>query len=460
MANFLIVDDNKTSTDTLCALVERRGHTAHAAYDGQAALTVLGTEPIDVLVTDLKMPRMDGMQLLRRVRERWPDLVVIVVTAHGSVEAAVEAMKVGAFDFVTKPLDNNELQVKLQKAVAQREMSLKMERMSARIDSYEADDVYRHGMGEIAGSSCSMRDLFATIAKVAPTDSTVLIFGESGTGKELVARAIHQKSSRSKGPFVSVHCAAYAEGILESELFGHERGAFTGAVARKIGRFEMADRGTFFLDEVGEVPMGVQTKLLRVIQERQFERVGGTQTLHVDIRIVSATNKNLQKAMQDRTFRQDLFYRLNIFTIDLPPLRARKEDIPLLIETFVKREAQRLGHDVAGPSARALDALMGYDWPGNVRELKNVIERAAVLAGGEPIDVPHLPPILSIPSTSYVCLPDEDVDFDREMENFERRLILHAYEKSGRVKAKAAKMLGIDRNRFRYKLEHFGIKDG
>jgi len=267
MANFLIVDDNKTSTDTLCALVERRGHTAHAAYDGQQALTVLEAEPIDVLVTDLKMPRMDGMQLLRRVRDRWPDVVVIVVTAHGSVEAAVEAMKIGAFDFVTKPLDNNELQVKLQKAVAQREMSLKMERMSARLDSYEADDIYRHGMGEIAGSSPSMRDLYATIGKVAPTDSTVLIFGESGTGKELVARAIHQKSTRAKGPFVSVHCAAYAEGILESELFGHERGAFTGAVARKIGRFEMADGGTFFLDEVGEIPMGTQTKLLRVIQD-------------------------------------------------------------------------------------------------------------------------------------------------------------------------------------------------
>jgi len=459
MANFLIVDDNKTSTDTLCALVERRGHTAHAAYDGQQALTVLEAEPIDVLVTDLKMPRMDGMQLLRRVRDRWPDVVVIVVTAHGSVEAAVEAMKIGAFDFVTKPLDNNELQVKLQKAVAQREMSLKMERMSARLDSYEADDIYRHGMGEIAGSSPSMRDLYATIGKVAPTDSTVLIFGESGTGKELVARAIHQKSTRAKGPFVSVHCAAYAEGILESELFGHERGAFTGAVARKIGRFEMADGGTFFLDEVGEIPMGTQTKLLRVIQEREFERVGGTQTIHVDIRIVSATNKNLQKAIQDGAFRQDLFYRLNIFTMDLPPLRDRKEDIPLLIETFVRREAQRLGHEVAGPSAQALDALMDYDWPGNVRELKNVIERAAVLACGESIDMPHLPPILSISSTSYVCLPNEDVDFDREMENFERRLILHAFEKSERVKAKAAKMLGIDRNRFRYKLEHFGIKD-
>lgn len=459
MATFLIVDDNKTSADTLSALVKRRGHAIHTAYDGRQALSVMEAEPVDVLVTDLKMPEMDGMQLLRAVRDRWPDVVVIVVTAHGSVGSAVEAMKAGAFDFVTKPLDINEMQAKFRKAVAQREMSLKMERMSARIDSYEADDIHRHGMGEIIGSSRPMREVYETIEKVAPTDSTVLIFGESGTGKELVARAIHQKSARAKEPFVGVHCAAYAEGILESELFGHERGSFTGAVARKIGRFELADKGTFFLDEVGDIPMGVQTKLLRVIQEKRFERVGGTQTIEVDIRIVSATNKNLAKAISEGVFREDLFYRLHIFTIDLPPLRDRKEDLPLLIQAFVRREARRLGRDVQGPNERALGALMDYDWPGNVRELKNVVERAAVLAAGEPIDITHLPPMLSLSPTSYVTLPEEDVDFDREMEGFERRLILNAYERSGKVKAKAAKMLGIDRNRFRYKLEKHGIEE-
>jgi len=459
MANFLIVDDNKTSTNTLCALVKRRGHEALAAYDGQQALSVMETESVDVLVTDLKMPKMDGMQLLKAVRDRWPEVVVIVVTAHGSVEAAVEAMRAGAFDFVTKPLDNNELQVKFQKAVAQREMSAKLERMSARIDSYEADDAFRHGMGEIIGTSPPMREVYETIEKVAPTDSTVLIYGESGTGKELVARAIHHKSGQAKGPFISVHCAAYAEGILESELFGHERGAFTGAVARKIGRFELADKGTFFLDEVGEIPTGIQTKLLRVIQEKEFERVGGTKTIKVDSRIVSATNKNLREAIKHGGFREDLFYRLNIFSIELPPLRERKEDIGLLVDSFIRRETQRLGHEVSGPTARALHTLIDYDWPGNVRELKNVIERAAVLAGTEPIDIGHLPPMLSVSSTSYVSLPDDDVDFDREMESFEKRLILHAYEKSGRVKAKAAKMLGIDRNRLRYKLEKYGIED-
>ncbi len=459
MATFLIVDDNKSAANALCALVQRRGHETFAAYDGLQALSVLKAESIDILVTDLKMPNMDGMRLLQKVRESRPEIVVIVVTAHGSVEAAVEAMKLGAFDFVTKPLDNNELQVKFAKAVAQREMSLKMERLSAQIDSYEADNAYRYGMGEIIGASAPMKEVFETINKVAPTDSTVLIFGESGTGKELVARAIHQKSRRPKGPFISVHCAAYAEGILESELFGHERGAFTGAVARKIGRFELADRGTFFLDEVGEIPGGIQTKLLRVIQEKEFERVGGSRTLKVDIRLVSATNKNLHEAIAKSEFREDLFYRLNIFAIDLPPLRERKDDIPLLVEDFIKREAQRLGRAVKGPSPRALHALMDYDWPGNVRELKNIIERAAVLAQGEEIEVSHLPPMLSASTTSYVALPEEDLDFDREMENFEKRLIFHAYEKSGGVKAQAAKMLGIDRNRFRYKLEKYGIED-
>ena len=459
MATFLIVDDNKTSADTLCALVERRGHRVHAAYDGRQAFSVMESEPVDVVVTDLKMPEMDGMQLLRVVRERWPDVVVIVVTAHGSVGIAVEAMKAGAFDFLTKPLDNNELQAKFRKAVAQREMSVKMERMRARIDSYEADDIYRRGMGEMIGSSRPMREVYDTIEKVAPTDSTVLIIGESGTGKELVARAIHRKSARGKGPFISVHCAAFAEGVLESELFGHEQGAFTGAVARKIGRFELADRGTFFLDEIGDIPISVQTKLLRVTQEKRFERVGATKTIEVDIRIVSATNKNLAKAIGEGIFREDLFYRLNIFTIDLPPLRERKEDIPLLMDAFVLREAQRLGREVQGPNERALDAVMEYDWPGNVREMKNVVERAAVLAAGEPIDINHLPPMLSLPLSSHVTLPDIDMDFDREVERFEKRLILNAYEKSGKVKAKAAKMLGIDRNRFRYKLEKYGIKE-
>ncbi|MCZ7583119.1 MAG: sigma-54 dependent transcriptional regulator [Deltaproteobacteria bacterium] len=459
MADILIVDDNRSAADALASLVERRGHRARTAYDGRAALHLATSEPVDIVVTDLRMPELDGLQLLKTLRERQPEAIVIVVTAHGSVEAAVEAMKLGAFDFIAKPLDHDEFQVKLQKALAQHHLARQMERLSARVDSYEADDALRHGAGEMIGASAAMRSVFSAIDKVAPTDSTVLIFGESGTGKELVARALHHKSARAKGPFVGVHCAAYAPGVLESELFGHERGAFTGAVARKIGRFELADKGTFFLDEVSEIPPPIQTKLLRVLQEREFERVGGTQTIHSDIRIVAATNKDLAAAANDGSFREDLFYRLNIFTIVIPPLRERKDDIPLMIESFAAREAKRLSRAVKAPTSSALAALMDYGWPGNVRELQNVIERAAILADDGPIDLPHLPPMLSPASTSYVTLPDTEVDFDKEMENFEKRLILHAYDKCGRVKAQAAKMLGIDRNRFRYKLEKYGIKD-
>jgi two-component system response regulator HydG len=385
--------------------------------------------------------------------------VVIVITAHGSVEAAVEAMRAGAFDFVTKPIDPEELLVKLDKALAQRRLSRDLERMSARLDTYEADDARRQGLDEMVGRSEPMRRIYGIIEKVAPSDSTVLVLGESGTGKELVARAIHRLSARARGPFVGVHCTAYAEGVLESELFGHERNAFTGAAERRIGRFELADGGSLFLDEVGDIPPAVQTKLLRVLQERELERVGGTQTVRVDIRIISATNRNLEAAIGAGLFREDLFYRLNVMTIELPPLRERRDDIPLLVEAFVRRESGRLGREVLGPTPRALEAMEGYNWPGNVRELRNVIERAAVLAGSEPIDLAHLPPMLAPSPSSYVPLPEHAVDFDQEVERYERRLILHAYEKAGRVKAKAAKMLGIDRNRFRYKLEKLGIED-
>ncbi len=459
MATILIVDDNRSAADALRALVERRGHEACVAYDGDEAMRLLETKAADVVITDLRMPRIDGMRLLEHIAAKRLDAAVIVVTAHGSVEAAVAAMKAGAFDFVTKPIDYGEFEIKLCKALAQRDMARTVEKLHARVKSFEADDAFRHGEDDIIGASPAMKKAFDEIEKVAPTDSTVLILGESGTGKELVARAIHRQSARSRGPFVSVHCAAYAETLLESELFGHERGAFTGAVSRKLGRFELADHGTFFLDEVGDIPLGVQTKLLRVIQERQFERVGDTRTIRADIRIVSATNKDLGRAVESGAFREDLYYRLNVFTIEMPPLRDRREDIPTMVAAFVRRESVRLGREILGPTPAALEAMVGYAWPGNVRELKNVVERAAILAGNDPIGIEHLPPMLGRRSSEFVPLPDVDVDFDRELENFETRLILHAYEKSGRVKAQAAKMLGIDRNRFRYKLEKCGIKD-
>ena len=459
MATILIVDDNRSTAETLSTLVERWGHAAFAAFDGAQGLSVLESEAIDILVTDLRMPHVDGMQLLEAVRDRWPEVIVIVVTAYGSIQTAVEAMQKGAFDFLTKPYDNNELKVKFEKAVAQREMVLKLEHMNARIASFEDEVDHQFGLGELVGSSPPMQRVFEDIRKVAPTDSTVLIQGESGTGKELVARAIHRQSARQDKAFVAAHCPAYAEGVLESELFGHEKGAFTGAIARKIGRVELADGGTLFLDEIGDVSPGVQVKLLRVLQEREFERVGGTKTLRAESRTIAATNRNLAEAIAAGEFREDLFYRLNVFSIELPPLRERKEDIPALVETFCRQQALRLKRQISGLSQRALEAMMAYDWPGNVREVQNVIERAAIVTDSGEIGPEHLPAAMESTRPAHISLPDKDIDFDEEMERFERQLILHAYEKSDKVKARTAKMLGIDRNRLRYKLKKYGIDE-
>ncbi len=460
MTAILIADDNRSTTQTLSALVERWGHTALPAFDGTQALALLEAETVDILLTDLRMPNLDGMELLTIVKERWPEIVVIVVTAFGSIETAVTAMQSGAFDFLTKPYDSDELRVKLAKAGAQREMIVKMERLNARIASFEDEAQLQLGMGEIIGTSQAMQSVFENIRKVAPTESTVLIQGESGTGKELVARAIHKQSPRRDKAFVAAHCPAYAEGVLESELFGHEKGAFTGAYARKIGRLKLADEGTLFLDEVGDISPAVQVKLLRVLQEREFERVGGTKTIHTQNRTVAATNRDLSAAIASGEFREDLFYRLNVFSIMLPPLRNRKEDIPSLIETFCRHQSERLNRPISGLSQRAVETMMAYDWPGNIRELQNVIERAAIVTESGEIDVENLPVgVDATENRTHVSLPEDDVNFDDEMEQFERRLILHAYEKSGKVKARTAKMLGIDRNRLRYKLKKYGIDD-
>ncbi len=455
MARLLIVDDERTAALTLASLFKRSGHETRTAYDGVEALAALEQAPVDVLITDLKMPNLDGMGLLAAVKQRWPDTAVLVVTAFGSVDTAVEAMRLGAIDFATKPVNVEALRLKVDKAVQQSEMAREVARLNARLADYEA-----HGApGGIVGRSAALQKVFGALGKVAPTDSSVLILGESGTGKELLARAIHERSARASGPFVQVHCAAYAEGVLESELFGHERGAFTGAAARKLGRFELASGGTFFLDEVGDIPLPTQIKLLRVLEERRFERVGGTREVEVDIRLVAATHRRLTEAIAAGRFREDLYYRLNGFTIELPPLRERADDIPLLVEAFVERESRRLGRSIGAPDAAAMAALQGWRWPGNIRELRNVIERAAVLAGPEGIRAEHLPETLGAPQRAPAAIPEEGLDFDVALANFERGLILQAYEQAGRVKAKAARLLGIDRNRLRYKLEKLGIED-
>ena len=454
MARLLVVDDERAAAQTLAALFRRSGYETRTAHDGAEALAALEQAPADVVVTDLRMPEMDGMELLAAIRTRWPDVAVLVITAHGSVQTAVDAMRHGALDFVTKPLDIGALRIKVERALATRATEREVARLHARLADYEA-----HGAaGGIVGRSAAMRAIFDDVARVAPTDSSVLVLGESGTGKELLARAIHDGSARADGPFVQVHCAAYAPGVLESELFGHERGAFTGAATRKLGRFELAAGGTFFLDEVGDIPLSIQVKLLRVLQSRRFERVGGTRALDADIRVVAATHRDLATALQAGTFREDLYYRLNVFTIELPPLRHRTEDIPLLVQAFVERESRRLGRTVGAPDAAAMGVLRAWRWPGNIRELRNVIERAAVLAGPDGIRVEHLPAALAGPSHAAPPLPADGVDFDAALADFERRLLLQAYEQAGGVKAQAARLLGIDRNRLRYKLEKLGIE--
>ena len=456
MAQVMVVDDHQATADGLAEIISRMSHEVRTFYDSGPALAALDETQFDLVVTDLRLPGASGLDILSHAMDRNPDSVVMVITAYGSIEKAVEAMRKGAFDFVAKPFTYAEMKVKLEKALAQVAVKREMTRIQASLDTLQADETRRYNFNEIIGHSASMQRVFDTIRKVAASDAAVLILGESGTGKELVARAIHFNSPRKDGPFTRAHCAAYAEGVLESELFGHEKGSFTGAMARKIGRFEQAHRGTLFLDEIGDISQNIQVKLLRFLQEKEFERVGGNLTIGVDVRILSATNQDLKEAIARKDFREDLYYRLNVISILMPPLRERPDDIPLLVEHFLRQFAGR------GPkkhiSAETMLLLTGYHWPGNIRELQNVIERACVLAHGGEIRVENLPHDLTGATQAPPRLAGP-VDFDSEIEKFEKTLILGALTETSYVKARAAALLGIDRNRLRYKMERYGIED-
>jgi len=456
MARVLIVDDHQSTADSLTQIVERLGHEVTTLYDGAEALGALDAKPFDLIVTDLRLPGASGMDILSRALANHPDTVAMVITAYGSIEKAVEAMRKGAFDFISKPFTYAEMKVKLEKALSHVDVRREMVRMRASLDSFEADETRRYNFNEIVGKSAPMQKVFDTIRKVAASDASVLLLGESGTGKELVARAIHYNSARQNSPFVRAHCAAYAEGVLESELFGHEKGAFTGAIARKLGRFEQAHRGTLFLDEIGDITHNIQVKLLRFLQEREFERVGGNHTIEVDVRILSATNQDLKELIANKTFREDLYYRLNVISIVVPPLRERPEDIPLLVEHFLRLYAGRGAVKQITPEAMVL--LRDYHWPGNIRELQNVIERACVLAQGEQITIDNLPHDLT-GSTDAAPRLSGPVNFDAEIEKFEKTLLQGALTEADYVKSRAAALLGIDRNRLRYKMEKYNIED-
>jgi DNA-binding NtrC family response regulator len=443
----LVVDDEANARRALVTLLGEEGYEVREASDGAEALAALEDFSPALVLTDVRMPRMDGLTLLRRAKEAGSDAAFVMMTAFGTVEAAVEAMRMGAESYLTKPLDLNAVLVVLGKALETRHLKQETRQLRERVAE-------RFRVGNIIGDAPELQGVYALIQQAAPTRATVLILGESGTGKELVAQALHELSPRKARPFVKVHCAALSEGLLESELFGHERGAFTGALARKEGRFELADGGTLFLDEIGEISPAVQVKLLRVLQGREFERVGGTQTVKVDVRIVAATHRDLEAEVKAGRFREDLYYRLNVVAVTLPPLRRRKADIPALVSHFIERCNAAHGKAVKGLAPGTLEALMSHDWPGNIRELENAVERAVVLARGEELTADDLPPVLRGPRPSAGAV--ERLIPGATLATIEREAILRTLEMVQGSTTRAAEVLGISVRKIQYKLKEYG----
>jgi two-component system response regulator HydG len=475
MATILIIDDNETLREGAAAIVRKMGHVAVLASQGADGVARFAQHMPDMVLSDLKMEGTDGIAVLDAIREKDPDAVVMIMTGFGSVKTAVDAMKKGAFDFVEKPFSPDVLRAKITAGLQLRDERRRVERVEALADVHaesvaEKYSEQREQQGErrkvkgILGKAKSMEPVFRAIEEVAASSTTVYIHGESGTGKELVARAIHDLSARKDGPFVGVNCAAIPPTLLESELFGHERGAFTGAVKRKLGRFELAAGGTLFLDEIGDVPLDMQAKLLRAIQEKQIERVGGEGPVSVDVRIVSATHRDITEMVKTGAFREDLLYRLHIIPIELPPLRDRPEDVVLLAEHFVEKLAPRTNAKVRSIDEGCMAALKAYRWPGNVRELENVIEQALVFCETDRLMSDDLPALLgalkpsSAPALEQLPPEDDARTLDEILEGLEKALILRAYQKSNAVKTETARRLGIKTSALYYKLAKYKIE--
>lgn len=452
----LIVEDNETIRQGVARVIKKMGHEPAAFPDAESVLNETRHADFDILISDYKLPGMNGLELMQHLKQQNPDIEVLMITAFGTIELAVEAMQKGASEFIAKPFSPEELSLKINKLVQRVREKAELTRLSEENDYLREQVEVEFNYGEIIGSSAVMQQVYQTIEKVARGDSSVIIYGESGTGKELVARAIHKASARKDKPFIRVNCGALAEGVLESELFGHERGAFTGALKRKKGRFELANNGNIFLDEIGDIPLATQVKMLRVLQEKEFERVGGEETITVDIRVIAATNKNLKEEIRKGNFREDLFYRLHVIPIYLPSLCERKEDIPLLTEHFIKK----LSHDLKIPNLKitekAQQQLVVYNWPGNIREFENAIERAAVLCENNLIEAADLP-FLTNTKTDLMQLPDEISDLNHALETVEKQLLERAMGKTHGVKTKAARMLGIKTSALYYKLEKYDL---
>jgi two-component system NtrC family response regulator len=452
METILIVDDEKNYLVVLEALLGPEGYETVTADNGEDALGLIRDSDLDLVITDMKMPEISGMELLDETKKIKPELPVIMMTAYGTIEMAVEAMKRNAYDYITKPFKNEELKLTIKKALENYRLV-----KENRLLSEALSDRYRYG--NIIGKSKPMLKIYDLISKVAQSRASILITGPSGSGKELIAKAIHYNSPRKDKPFISINCGALTETLLESELFGHERGAFTGAVAMKKGRFELADGGTLFLDEIGEMPPSLQVKLLRVLQEMEFERVGGTKSIKVDVRVLSASNRDIKEDVSNSLFREDLYYRLNVIHIEVPPLRERSEDIKLLVRHFIEQYRRDEGKNEIELSPEAWKVLFNYSWPGNVRELENIIERAVVLHTGGSISVEDLP--------SEVSGEQKDLDIDRfiphdvplqkTLEQIEERLIRRALSRCNNVQSHAAEMIGITKSLIQHKMKKYNI---
>jgi two-component system NtrC family response regulator len=454
MENILIVDDEKNYPRIIGEILQEEGYTSLTASSGMEALDMLNNEPIDLVLTDVKMPGMNGIQLLEKIKSIKPDIPVIIMTAYGSVEKAVEAMHKGAYTFILKPFENQALIAHIAKAISVYRIVQENSRLKDAIRS-------RYSFDNIIGKSKPMQEIYDLIKKVAPYNASILIEGESGTGKELVAKSIHYNSPRKDKALIAVNCSAFAETLLESELFGHEKGAFTGAIAMKKGRFELADKGSIFLDEIGELPISLQVKLLRVLQEKTIERVGGTTSIPIDFRLIAATNKNLEDEIKKGRFREDLYYRLNVVKAIIPPLRDRSEDIPLLINHFIDKytNGQHATANVSKISLEAVKILCDYQWKGNVRELENMIERSVILCSSDRITPSDLPLQVRQNTAFTINLEGipEGVGLAETLAAVEKRMIQRAMKLSGDVQTKAAELLGIGKSGLNQKLKKLNL---
>jgi DNA-binding NtrC family response regulator len=447
LERILVVDDEEQMRDLLAKVLERKGYQVSVCGDGTEALALLEMEPADLVVTDVRMPGLNGIEALRAIKELNPDIVVIIMTAFGSIDQAVQAVKDGAYDYINKPFKIEEMLLTIEKALDER-------RLRHEVSTLRQELRTRYHFESLIGKSRAMQEVFSLIEQVAGSRSTVMIYGKSGTGKELVAKAVHYNSPRSTKAFIAVNCAAIPAELLESELFGHEKGAFTGAIATKVGKFELATGGTLFLDEVGSMRLDLQAKILRALQEREVERVGGTRTIKIDVRVIAATNRDLKKAVEEGVFREDLYYRLNVVPITLPDLKDRQEDIPLLANHFVQKFAQESNPNIREVAKEAMAILMSHSWPGNVRELENVIERAVTLGRGPAIQPGDLPPHLV-----GVTNPLERAQAkESTLEDLERDYIAMILRRTKGHQIRAASILGIDRRTLYRKIRRYGLR--